>query len=1508
MVTHNPKNNKFARQKLIKVYRYLQALNELQNPVYSDIDDQPWVMWFRDLPDHPTIQKGKLSDAMTDGDDASQAGDSFLLRVRRPELKKAPEPPAEIKIWLEDGWQSVDGRVKVKETREVVDKEGKGIVVAFEKAPDRVQLYKDWLSKREGWVITERPARQAMTIFERLYSLYANIERESERVELIFGDGILNWQRSAGNSIKHPILLQRVLLQFDPSKPEFIITDTDHATELYTALFRQIPEVNATAISRCRQDLDEGGWHPLGGDDTSAFFKRLVSQLSSRGEFIGEGTPKAERDKPRIGRNPVLFLRHRIFGFSTALETVLEDLPNREDLPPFMQNIVGIETHTESIEENTGDKDIYDFNGEDERILLSKEANHEQLQIAKTLEHSGAVLVQGPPGTGKTHTIANLIGHLLAQGKSVLVTSHTAKALKVLREQVVESLRPLCVNVLFDDTRKEMERAVEDITERLSSSNADALERKASGLEQERAGIVKQLREVRQRLESARWDEYRNIVVAGEEYRPSEAARRVNEGKERHNWIPAAVDLGEPLPLSASELTALYYSNSFVTDRDEVELTRDLPNPAELISPVEFDSLVNQRSNILSNGLDLRQDLWAGVPQNQTAESLHDILNRIKQAIEHVDNGQQWCLAAIADGREGGVHREPWENLVTLVDDVYNISSQAKETLLEYDPYVPDDCLPDHIETVIEEILAHVSKGGGFGFFSLIGKGDWKVLLERARVNQQKPSKIEHFKALKTYTKLKSARKKLTDRWQRQMTVLGGPDLKDMAGEPEYICRQYCSRIVSYLNWYNNSWSALENELKQQGFNWNKFIEEVPPNLSKYGDLLKVKEAALNKFPPVIKAQANRLVFNSIDSKLLDLRTKLEKYNSEAAAKGIVQQLLDSVTNLNFSEYKHSFGRLVELDIRLEKFKERQALLNKLEDVAPAWAMAIRNRVGVHGQGNLPGNPAEAWLWRQLNDELEVRARTSLEELQARIAMLSDQLRNITASLVEKKAWAAQVRRTNLEQRLALMGWKQIMSRLGKGTVKRAPQLMAEARKLMPVCQTAVPVWIMPLSRVVENFDLKKNSFDVVIFDEASQADAMGLLALYMGRQVIVVGDNKQVSPLAVGKFKQEDIQKLIDEHLEEIPNAVLYDGQFSIYDLAQTTFSPICLREHFRCVSPIIQFSNHLSYEGKIKPLRDASLVKRQPHTMAYRVEGASSNRKVNEKEAQTIVSLIMACIEQPEYQGASFGVISLLGEEQALKIDRMLQQFLSASEYTQRRIQCGNSAHFQGDERDVIFLSMVDTPSGNGPLTLRSEGALDMYKKRFNVAASRARDQMWVVYSLNPDTDLKPADLRYRLIQHIKDPESLMRLYEFQEKRAESEFEKLVLRRLIDAGYRVKTQWEVGAYRIDMVVEGGGKRLAVECDGDRWHPQEKLREDMARQAILERLGWRFVRIRGSQFFREAEEAMGPVFSRLERTGIKPEGFAAEKTDIDTSMWVIKEKIICRAAEIRREWEGVEE
>lgn len=160
------------------------------------------------------------------------------------------------------------------------------------------------------------------------------------------------------------------------------------------------------------------------------------------------------------------------------------------------------------------------------------------------------------------------------------------------------------------------------------------------------------------------------------------------------------------------------------------------------------------------------------------------------------------------------------------------------------------------------------------------------------------------------------------------------------------------------------------------------------------------------------------------------------------------------------------------------------------------------------------------------------------------------------------------------------------MRKVGRGTGRRVPALLAQARRLMENCRSAVPVWIMPLNRVVESYRPTRGLFDVVIIDEASQCDVMGLIALYLGKKVIVVGDHKQISPDAVGQTV-EAAQSLVDTYLQGIPNAQLYDGKLSLCDLAMQSFSgSVCLREHFRCVPEIVGFSNEPSYDGKIKPL----------------------------------------------------------------------------------------------------------------------------------------------------------------------------------------------------------------------------------------------------------------------------------------------------------------------------------
>ena len=135
----------------------------------------------------------------------------------------------------------------------------------------------------------------------------------------------------------------------------------------------------------------------------------------------------------------------------------------------------------------------------------------------------------------------------------------------------------------------------------------------------------------------------------------------------------------------------------------------------------------------------------------------------------------------------------------------------------------------------------------------------------------------------------------------------------------------------------------------------------------------------------------------------------------------------------------------------------------------------------------------------------------------------------------------------------------------------------------------------------------------------------------------------------------------------------------------------------------------------------------------------------------------------------------------------------------------------------------------------------------------------------------------------------------------RTESIFEERVLRRLMEAHYNVLPQYQVGAYRIDLVVTGNGRRLAVECDGERYHGPEKLQEDAERQAILERLGWKFVRIRGSLFFRDEDRALKPVFGRLVELNIAPElEFAESKASAKTE---VVERVIRRAQELQASW-----
>ena len=198
-------------------------------------------------------------------------------------------------------------------------------------------------------------------------------------------------------------------------------------------------------------------------------------------------------------------------------------------------------------------------------------------------------------------------------------------------------------------------------------------------------------------------------------------------------------------------------------------------------------------------------------------------------------------------------------------------------------------------------------------------------------------------------------------------------------------------------------------------------------------------------------------------------------------------------------------------------------------------------------------------------------------------------------------------------------------------------------------------------------------------------------------------------------------------------------------------------------------------------------------------------------------------------------------------------------------------------------MFLSLVIATNVNYRALTRLPD-----QRQFNVAMSRARDQVWLFHSVRQH-DLGPMDLRRRLVgffenvghgtleQHYENLDNLERQARSTRRRGsqpdpyDSWFEVDVALELLRRQFRIRPQVEVAGKRIDLVVDGIDSQLAVECDGDEWHGPERYESDMARQRQLERAGWTFVRVRGSDFYVDREATTRTIVDACEYLGVRP-------------------------------------
>jgi very-short-patch-repair endonuclease len=425
----------------------------------------------------------------------------------------------------------------------------------------------------------------------------------------------------------------------------------------------------------------------------------------------------------------------------------------------------------------------------------------------------------------------------------------------------------------------------------------------------------------------------------------------------------------------------------------------------------------------------------------------------------------------------------------------------------------------------------------------------------------------------------------------------------------------------------------------------------------------------------------------------------------------------------------------------------------------------------------------------------------------------------------------------------------------------------------------------MPLYRIAEQLSVEPDMFDVVIVDEASQAGMEATFLQYLAKKIVVIGDDKQVSPAAVG-VEQQQLRDLAAQYLtHDRYRDSWQDPGRSLFDEAKMRYGGmVTLTEHWRCVPEIIGFSNRIAYEPdgvRLAPVRQYVADRLEPIKAVYRADGHETPGTTNPAEIEAVAEQVEKCIADPAYDGKTFGVISLLGPAQAKRVESALLERVSPEQWEARELRCGDAAAFQGAERDVMFLSMVAAPEpGRRMAALTAE----RYVQRYNVAVSRAKDQVWVFHSVpraelanHDDMRFCLLDYCYGVIERGGSQETGGSAGFVPEDEAvppfDSVFEQRVHNRLVDRGYTVWPQYRVLGYRIDLVVIGGRRRLAVECDGDAWHGPAQFQRDLARQRELERCGWRFHRIRESAFYTDPVGTLGALWETLEELDIHPAG-----------------------------------
>ena len=1465
--------------KVIGLLSYIEQVEKLKRKPAFSVPDEYFVAHRHELQGLPELQFN-----------LQQEGDDVWLKLPRLQEIAAPELDDLLKPWVTLS-KSPD---KAPDIKQEVHTPVPGEEPKRERLQDRpdVKAQFDWYAEYmwKPWSQTERPRRKAISLYNKLFTLQQAIASEGAEtpLELVWGIGHAVWKKEGySTSVKHPLLVQACSITLNELSLDLEIRPRDIEPRLEVDCYAEMEIAGVHQLETFWKRMVESSASRLTPFDISTYeptLRAAVGHLDPSGAFVDA---KDWTSLPTPSEKLLVTGSWVIFGRKRSGDILLEDIRRLKQklevattVPAVIQSFVASGDDTVRRRPEIPFRGLSTSHGprDARELYFPMPYNDEQVSIIQKLESNDGVVVQGPPGTGKTHTIANVICHYLAQGKRVLVTAKGESALAVVQEKLPERIRPLCVALLSDerDGMKQFEHAIQTIASSVSGLNPHQAEKAITAAEQLLDQLHAKIAAVDQTVEEHAQRHMRRYTFRGKSVSPEDMAKEVLEEAEQHQWFDDEPPEVQELPVADADITALRQARKAVGD-DLVYVGTTVPKADEF--PLWGDMLALHRDLVRAKTIEAKVEKGAvlaladaTLETFDAAKELSEFLDRRQQTLARVSSADaswtQMFRTRMADLAES-------DPLLVALRQVCDTLQQLEKTRAALVPKAVQ--LQADVELDEDFTDAMVRLLAGKSAFALpFGKSAARKLVEAVTVAGAKPKGAEDWQLVNEWVQWRMQARKALAQWSSLSSEFGF-DVPNTV--PEQAVRGLASAI------------ALVRDINQLQFEFDAQLQSKVAGVFGNTTLARLWDEGEAFVDVVRESLQSHLDKGRLGYALRRVQEIVKKLDGHTGA--IVSEVRDflvgplgrpdadeSVLQTTWLAVMSELERLQQLWHNIVTIEQVTTLLQHAG--APRWSQrATTLKVEGEIDTQVPFNWKEAWDWRLAVCFLDrIDGHHKMRQLFEERRQLTNMLARTYQDLVAEKTWLGVHNNSPDSVRQALQAYLNAVQAMGAGTGVRAVRHRKNARDAMVRAYKAVPCWVLPQWRVSETIPAEVGLFDLVIVDEASQSDIWALPALLRGKKLLVVGDHKQVSPSAVGTA-EERVRELVNRFLGDQPHGSEMTPDKSIYDLARVVFAgnSVMLKEHFRSVPAIIEYSNREFYEGDIRPLRVPKANERlDPPLVDVFVKGGTRSKDVNKAEALAIVKEIANILGDPQFDGRSIGVVTLMGTEQAGYIHKLISDQISPADVVARKISVGPPPVFQGRERDIMMVSMVIGPGDRG-----AANRADMHQ-RFNVALSRARDRMYLFRSVS-DNEAREDSLTGRVILHFKQPfRQDSKKVEALRDKCQSGFEVEVFDELVKRGYRVLPQVPAGGYFIDFVVEGNeGRRLAIECDGDRFHGPGQWADDMTRQRVLERAGWTFWRCFASSFVRRRQEVLADLVQTLDSLGIEPVG--AES--LDSTSWV---------------------